>query len=66
MRAPGKSPRESESEPFFGGLSRAEAMAAVPNAPDWEALMEEGVLPSLLLGDERRLRRETRPSTSKS
>jgi hypothetical protein len=61
MRSPSESPRGSEGETFFGGLSRAEAMEALHNAPDWEALMEAGVLPSLVLGGERRLQRKTEP-----
>jgi hypothetical protein len=61
MRVPSESQRMSEGEPFFDGLSRAEAMEALHDTPDWESLMEAGVLPTLLLGEERRLQRKTEP-----
>lgn len=50
-------PSEPDKEAFFSGLSAEEAMQGLPQSPDWETLMEEGVQPSLPLGAERRLNR---------
>ena len=41
-----------ERDEFF-----EEALAATPEHPDWERLIEEGAVPALALGAERRLRR---------
>ena len=54
---PHAAPRHEPTEPYFSGLSAAEATEALHEILDWEGLMEEGTTPSLALGAERRLRR---------
>jgi hypothetical protein len=39
----------------------AELYAAMPHKPDWERLIEAGMVPALILGAERRTRRGPAP-----
>jgi hypothetical protein len=49
----GARPRKTEEYPS----DVAEFLVAKPPKPDWEALIEEGTVPALILGAERRLRK---------